>query len=249
MTGSLRFRLPALFLLGIVLVRHRRGADRAAALPVVHARAVVRGAPARGLRARAAVRAVRTSIRRHGSEGAELRRGQARAGDRGQDLLRRCACLPGRALRSAKAARVGRAAGCRVDREDADVRVRAAGPVPHVSRRSRAAAPATQRRPLRRARRRQAEDRAPAAVAAARRAPCSGVPLRCSRRGNPLLVPLAPHHRTRAGAVRRDRPDRRGPLRRPRSRREEGARSATWPSASTRWPCGSPSRRSASGTS
>ena len=59
MLRSLRFRLPALFLLGIVLAGRRRDADRDPLLPELHAHAGGRGAAGGVGRDRAALRAAR----------------------------------------------------------------------------------------------------------------------------------------------------------------------------------------------
>ena len=76
MFRSLRFRLPAFFLAGVVLAGHRLDGDRDPALPGLHPLAVARRAAARGAGAHAALRAAGDPLERRGPLGADFDRRQ-----------------------------------------------------------------------------------------------------------------------------------------------------------------------------
>ena len=250
MTGSLRFRLPALFLLGIVL-----SGIVAALIALRLFQSYTRdqsfdASCAARPRARAALRRFGAARGRQGPAGTELcrrRSSSSRRATGSTTSARRCspASVPGFAS--------CRRRSCRPESRPSSARSRSSSCRPAQTRTYLAAA-----EPLR-----LEADAAPfgALVVAKPKTDLRGQWLPLVERlalafvvgaaiaGILSLVPVAPDHGARAGAVGRDRRDRRRALRRRVSRRAAAARSAISPSASTRWRCGSPNRRSASATS
>ena len=210
MLRSLRFRLPAIFLLGMlvaalvtaaVAVRFFQDDTRSRTLAELRA-------PGRG--ARRAVHPPGDVEHRRGQPGAALRSAAPRGGDGLPALLRRRRDLPGPGLRPRLApARPARRGGAGRG-PGADVRVRAAGDGAHLPRGRLSGQ--VRRRDVRGDHRRQAARGAPGAVDRPDDAPRARVARRARDRARPRLVPDAARDEAGARPLARRGRGRRPPL-------------------------------------
>ena len=253
MPGSLRFRLPALFLLGIVIAGVVAAAIAVQLFQGYTRDPSLRGARARGARHRTALRRRRAARRRGGDTGPDFATEALELATGDQLYYFGAPAFPGQDVRCRASCRVGRAGGGRAPADkQVDVRVQAAGRATDVPRglaaaAARAGGPSRSARSSSRSRATSSATSGCRSIGAARR---GGRDRRRSLRGSSA----GGSHGGSPGPSRRSRaPRTRSPRGTTRSRCPVGRGGerglAPLASGSTRWPRGWRRRRSASASS